>query len=56
MEMESIVGEPVREAERLGVAVPTLKTIYSLLKGLQIKTKEQKGLWQAGFVGDNPYQ
>ena len=49
MEMECIVGEPVREAERLGVPVPTLSTIYSLLKGLQLKTKEAKGLWKTTF-------
>ncbi|KAF7299643.1 Sugar transporter [Mycena chlorophos] len=34
MEVECLVGYPVREAERLGVPVPTLKTIYALLKGV----------------------
>ena len=54
--MECIVGEPVREAERLGVPVPTLSTIYSLLKGLQLKTKEAKGLWKPHFEDGNPYK
>lgn len=56
MEMECIVGEPVREAERLGVPVPTLKIIYKLLKGLQLKTKEAKGLWKPYWDEDNPYK
>ena len=55
MEMESIVGEPVREARRLDVPVPTLQTIYGLLKGLQTKTKEAKGQWKAEFGEGNPY-
>jgi hypothetical protein len=44
MEMEIIVGEPVREAQRLGVPAPTLTFIYSLLKALQTKIKQNKGL------------
>ncbi len=56
MEIETIVGEPVREAQRLGVPVPTLQVIYGLLKGQQVKTKESKGLWQAEFAEDNPYR
>lgn len=53
--MENIVGEPVREAERLGVPAPTLKTIYGLLRGIQLKTKERKGLWKPKFEEGNPY-
>ncbi|KAF2454474.1 putative 2-dehydropantoate 2-reductase [Lineolata rhizophorae] len=45
IEFENIVGEPVREAEKHGLSTPVLKTIYGLLKGLQLKTKEAKGLW-----------
>jgi ketopantoate reductase len=56
MELETIVGEPLREAERLGVPTPTLKTIYGLLKGLQVKTKERKGAWKAEFEEGNPYR
>lgn len=44
IEMETIVGEPVRESERLGVPTPVLHTIYGVLKGLQAKTKEKKGI------------
>ncbi|KAJ9144157.1 2-dehydropantoate 2-reductase [Pleurostoma richardsiae] len=44
MEMEIIVGEPVREAQRLGVPAPTLTFVYSLLKTLQTKTKMRKGM------------
>ena len=56
MELETIVGEPVREAQRLGVPVPTLQVIYNLLKGLQVKTKEAKGQWKAEFEEGNPYR
>lgn len=55
MEMETIVGEPVREAERLGVQVPTLRVIYGMLRGLQWKTKVAKGLVKAEFGEGNPY-
>lgn len=44
IEFENIVGEPMREAERLGVSTPVLKTMYGILKGLQWKTMEAKGL------------
>ena len=56
MEIEIIVGAPVREAQRLGVPVPTLQTIYGLLKGLQVKTKETKGIWKAEWDEGNPYK
>jgi ketopantoate reductase len=56
IELETIVGEPVREAERLGVPAPTLRVLYSLLRGIQLKTKEAKGLWEAKFDDDNPYR
>ncbi|KAL3462166.1 ketopantoate reductase PanE/ApbA C terminal-domain-containing protein [Aspergillus heterothallicus] len=44
MEMEVIVGETVREAQRLGVPIPMLTFVYSLLKVLQFKMKVKKGL------------
>ncbi|KAL3474419.1 6-phosphogluconate dehydrogenase [Aspergillus californicus] len=44
MEMEVIVGETVREAQRLGVPAPMLNMVYSLLKVLQFKTKVNRGL------------
>ncbi|KAJ5051607.1 uncharacterized protein L3040_001382 [Drepanopeziza brunnea f. sp. 'multigermtubi'] len=43
-EFENIVGEPLREAEKLGVPAPNLRMMYGLLKILQWKTKETKGL------------
>ncbi|KAE8553511.1 hypothetical protein EYB25_004893 [Talaromyces marneffei] len=43
-EYENIVGEPLREAERLGVPAPKLTVIYSILKALQWRTRAQKGL------------
>lgn len=43
-EYENIVGEPMREAQKLGVACPTLTTVYHLLRALQEKTKENRGL------------
>ncbi|KAJ5747149.1 uncharacterized protein N7511_008845 [Penicillium nucicola] len=55
-EMENIVGEPLREGEARGVAMPTLRTIYGLLKGLQLQVKESKGLWEPKFRPDNPYK
>lgn len=44
MELEVIVGEPVREAQRLGVPAPTLTTIYAILKTLQTKVRMRKGM------------
>jgi ketopantoate reductase len=55
MEIEAIVGEPVREGRRLGVPVPKLETIYSLLRAKQLQVKEQKGLWEAKFGADAKY-
>ncbi|KAJ5312203.1 hypothetical protein N7508_003033 [Penicillium antarcticum] len=55
-EMENIVGEPLREGEACGVAMPTLRTVYGLLKGLQLQVKESKGLWEPKFTADNPYK
>ncbi|KKY32406.1 putative 2-dehydropantoate 2-reductase family [Diaporthe ampelina] len=46
IEFENIVGEPLREAEALGVPTPTLRVVYGLLKGLQFQTKVAKGLVQ----------
>ncbi|KAH7153597.1 6-phosphogluconate dehydrogenase [Dactylonectria macrodidyma] len=44
MEVELLVGEPLREAEKLGVPTPNLKVIYEICKALQWRTKEAKGL------------
>ncbi|KAL5333626.1 6-phosphogluconate dehydrogenase [Aspergillus crustosus] len=44
MEVEYLVGEPVREAAKLGIPTPHLKSIYEIVKLLQWKTKEAKGI------------
>jgi ketopantoate reductase len=43
-EYENIVGEPLREAQRLNVPVPTLTVIYGILKARQWRTRLQRGL------------
>ncbi|KAF5639080.1 Ketopantoate reductase [Fusarium sp. NRRL 52700] len=55
MEVENIVGEAIREGDKYGVPIPTLRVIYGIMKGLQLKVKEQKGLWEASWGPDNPY-
>ncbi|KAM0699571.1 hypothetical protein Q7P36_000574 [Cladosporium allicinum] len=49
MEVEVIVGEPVREGRRLGVAVPKLEAVYGFLKAKQLMVMEGRGLWEARF-------
>lgn len=44
LELENIIGEPLREAQRARVHAPTLTVLYGLLKGLQFRIKEAKGL------------
>ncbi|KAI0190860.1 putative 2-dehydropantoate 2-reductase [Astrocystis sublimbata] len=56
MEIETIVGEPLREGEAKGVPMPTLRTVYRLLQGMQLQIREKKGLWKAEFAPDNPYR
>lgn len=46
MEIEGIVGEPLREDEKAGANMPVLRTVYGLLRGLQLKVK------QRGVLGD----
>ncbi|UPK90429.1 hypothetical protein LCI18_001364 [Fusarium solani-melongenae] len=56
MEIENLIGEPLREGEKLGVPMPTLRVVYGIMKGLQLKVKEEKGLWTAKFEPGNPYE
>ncbi|KAH7323109.1 6-phosphogluconate dehydrogenase [Stachybotrys elegans] len=56
LELENIVGEPLREGTARGVDMPTLRTVYGLLKGLQLQAKEARGLWEPRFEPDNPYK
>lgn len=56
MEYENIAGEPIREAQRLGVACPTLSTVYHLLRALQVTTKEKRGLVTPGIEDVKKYR
>ncbi len=38
------MGEPLREAEKLGVPAPNLRMVYGLLKILQWNIKEKRGI------------
>ncbi|RMD40709.1 hypothetical protein DV735_g4449, partial [Chaetothyriales sp. CBS 134920] len=44
VEVENILGEVVRTAERNGVPVPVIKVLYALLKARQWRTIEASGL------------
>lgn len=56
IEIETIAKQPLLEGEARGVPMPTLRTVYGILKGVQLKTMEAKGLWERKFTPDNPYQ
>ncbi|KAJ2903517.1 6-phosphogluconate dehydrogenase C-terminal domain-like protein [Zalerion maritima] len=43
-EFENIVGEPLREGLKHGVPMPTLTVIYNMLRCVQWRMKEKKGL------------
>ena len=55
MEIENIIGEPVRESARHNVPAPTLEFVYKVMKGLQLRVKEEKGLWEPKFQPGNPF-
>jgi len=46
----------MREAQRLGIACPTLTTIYGVLKGIQTRFKEAKGLVVADLGTASKYR
>lgn len=56
MEIENLVGEPLREAEKLNVPAPTLKIVYAIMKGLQLRAKEAKGIWEPKWEAGNPFE
>ncbi|KAK5085750.1 hypothetical protein LTR05_005038 [Lithohypha guttulata] len=56
LEFENIVGEPMREAQKLAVPCPTLTTVYGLLRGMQAKIKESKGLLEPRVEDANKYR
>ncbi|KAH7002443.1 2-dehydropantoate 2-reductase family protein [Ilyonectria destructans] len=43
-EVENLVGEPLRTGTALGVSMPTLSVLYGLLKAMQWRTMEKRGL------------
>ncbi|KAI0426086.1 putative 2-dehydropantoate 2-reductase [Xylaria sp. FL1042] len=56
MEIENIVGETLKEGEAKGVSMPTLRTVYGLLKGMQLQIREKQGGWVPNWTPDNLYQ
>jgi ketopantoate reductase len=42
IEYEYLLGEPLREGKRLGVAMPVLSTLYALCSAIQWRTKEER--------------
>jgi ketopantoate reductase len=44
IEFENLVGEPLREAQKIGLDTPILKTIYELCRMIQWRVKEANGL------------
>ncbi|KAG7192769.1 uncharacterized protein KQ657_001552 [Scheffersomyces spartinae] len=56
MEIEVILGNPLKVAEKNGVDAPILNTFYNLLKLKQMQLKEDKGLVKIDkedYVGNN---
>ncbi|KIW87223.1 uncharacterized protein Z519_12126 [Cladophialophora bantiana CBS 173.52] len=47
IEYENILGEALREGERAGIAMPTIKCLYGLCKAVQWRTMELNGLVNA---------
>ena len=43
MELEVILGNPVRIARAKGVALPRMQTLYALLKSVQATREREKG-------------
>ncbi|EGW35302.1 uncharacterized protein SPAPADRAFT_58524 [Spathaspora passalidarum NRRL Y-27907] len=56
MELEIILGNPMRIARENGVSTPILSVIYSLLKMVQFRIKEERGMFelnQEDFKGNS---
>lgn len=56
MEIQTIAKEPLDEGQRRGVDMPVLRSVYGILKGLQLKMLEERGLWERKFDEGNPWQ
>jgi len=39
-----LLGEPLREGKKAGVAMPTLEVLYQIAKAVQWRTKASRGL------------
>lgn len=50
MEIQTIAKEPLDEGEKRGVEMPVLRSVYSMLKGLQLKMLEERALWERKFA------
>lgn len=44
IEFENLLGEPLREGKKAGVAMPTLEVLYQLAKAIQWRNMERRGL------------
>ncbi|KAF2743883.1 2-dehydropantoate 2-reductase [Sporormia fimetaria CBS 119925] len=44
IEFENLIGEPLREGKKLGVAMPTLEVLYLMAKVVQWRVKEKRGM------------
>lgn len=55
MEFENIIGEPLRMARAVGTPAPVLSTLYSILKGMQIKVMETRGLVTPKLTPESKY-
>ncbi|CAL1196338.1 unnamed protein product [Candida parapsilosis] len=56
MELEIILGNPIRIAKENGVSTPVLSVIYSLLKMVQFRLKEERKMFvlnEADFKGNS---
>ncbi|KAF2001336.1 2-dehydropantoate 2-reductase [Amniculicola lignicola CBS 123094] len=43
IEFENLLGEPLREGKKAGVAMPTVEVLYNICKAIQWRTKDAKG-------------
>ncbi|CCG22195.1 hypothetical protein CORT_0B04870 [Candida orthopsilosis Co 90-125] len=53
MELEIILGNPIRIAKESGVATPVLSVIYSLLKMVQFRLKEERKMFS---INENDFR
>jgi ketopantoate reductase len=44
IEFENLLGEPLREGKKAGVAMPTLEVLYQIARAVQWRTKTVRGI------------